>query len=177
MRSETLPNGHSWLRIADPNWDDPLDPGYAAERGGRWNPAQSFPTLYLNEDLVTARLNLRSFISGWPYEPEDLRDDMGPVLVSALLPRNQRVADVHSRTGVAAVGLPASYPLDRGRPVGHDRCQPIGAEAHRQGLRGVRCRSAREPEGAGREVAWFPSSSRSRPRAVRTRNFGTWYYS
>ena len=29
--------------------------------------------LYLNEDMVTARLNLRLFISVWPYELEDPR--------------------------------------------------------------------------------------------------------
>jgi len=36
-------------------------------------PARSWRTLYVNEDLVTARLNLRAFIADWPYEPEDLR--------------------------------------------------------------------------------------------------------
>ena len=35
-----------------PAWDDPLDPNYAKGYGGRWNPPDSFPTLYFNEDLV-----------------------------------------------------------------------------------------------------------------------------
>jgi len=73
--------------VADGTWRDPLDPSFAAQRGGRWNPPGSFPSLYLNEDQVTARTNLRAFIAGWPYEPEDLRDDNGPVLVGATLPR------------------------------------------------------------------------------------------
>ena len=177
MRTELLPQGHTWLRIADPAWQNPLDPSYAKLQGQRWNPPGSFPALYLNEDLVTARLNLRLFISGWPYEPEDLRDDTGPQLVSAVLPRRQRVLDVHTREGVAAVGLRARYPLDhQGGVVGHDGCQRIGAEARAQGLRGVRCRSARAPEGAGRELAWFPATGRSHASLVAVQPFEAWYY-
>ncbi len=176
MRSELLPDGHGWLRIADPRWSDPLDPSFG-RRGGRWNPPNSFPVLSLNQDLVTCRLNLRSFIAGWPYQPEDLNDRSGPVLVEAVIPRAQRVADIHSQMGLVSAGLSTSYPLDgRGRPIGHDRCQPIGREARRLGLRGVRCRSARAPDGAGRELAWFPASRRSRARAASIRSFESWYY-
>jgi RES domain-containing protein len=67
--AELLPDGHHWLRIADRHWRDPLDPAFAQARGGRWNPPGTWPTLYLNEDTVTARLNLRAFVAGWPYEP------------------------------------------------------------------------------------------------------------
>jgi RES domain len=177
VKSELLPDGHTWLRIADPGWEDPLDAGFAKARGQRWNAPGSFPVLYFNEDLVTARLNLRLFIDGWPYEPEDLRDDTGPSLVSAFLPRAQRVADVHTRAGVAAARLPASYPLDtHGQLIGHDVCQRIGAEVHARGLRGVRCRSARAPDGAGRELAWFPATSRSRARLNKVTSFEAWYY-
>ena len=127
MRTELLPDGHIWLRIANPTWKDPLDPSFAQARGERWNPPGSFPVLYMNEDVVTARLNLRKFVSGWPYEPEDLRDETGPALVSATLPRHQRVADGHTPAGVKALGLPASYPLGpKGELVGHDVCHPIG---------------------------------------------------
>jgi hypothetical protein len=178
VRTETLPDGHRWLRIANAAWSDPLDPSFAAERGGRFNPADSFPTLYFNEDVVTARLNLRLFIAGWPYEPEDLRDDTGPVLVGATLPRNQRVADVHSREGVAAVKLPESYPLDgKGKLISRSRCQRIGEQAKREGLRGVRCRSARAPDGAGRELAWFPATARSRARQKTKLAFEQWFWS
>ncbi len=76
---------------------------------------------------VTARMNLRAFIAGWPYEPEDLRADNGPVLIGARLPRTQQVCDAHTPEGIAAAGLPKNYPLDaRGRPVSHQRCQPVG---------------------------------------------------
>lgn len=177
MRTETLPDRHEWLRIASVVWPDPLDPSFAAERGGRWNPAGSFPTLYFNEDVVTARLNLRLFIAGWPYEPEDLRNDTGPVLVGATLPRNQRVADIHSREGVAAVNLPASYPLDtKGNLVSRTRCQRIGEQAKKRKLHGVRCRSARAADGAGRELAWFPATTRSCASEKTKRDFEQWFW-
>ncbi len=177
MLSEVLPDGHRWFRVADPAWADPLDSGFAQRSGQRWNPPARFPTLYLNEDLVTARINVRLFIAGLPYGPEDLRDDTGPVLIGATLPRRQRVADVHTPEGVAAVGLPPSYPLDRaGDLIGHGVCQAIGQTARDRGLRGVRCRSAQSPFGAGRELAWFPATARSRARAVSRATFNEWFW-
>jgi len=177
VRTEYLRDGHEWLRVADPEWDDPLDPSYAARRGGRWNPPGSFPVLYCAEDVVTARLNVAEFARPWPYQPGDLRPDAGPVLVSLILPRRQRVADVHSPAGVRAAGLPKGYPRDDlGRPVGREACRPVGVAAHDARLRGVRCRSARSPEGAGRELAWFPATSRSRATPVRVEPFDDWYW-
>ncbi|MEX1164560.1 MAG: RES family NAD+ phosphorylase [Nitriliruptor sp.] len=177
MIDDALPDRHEWSRIYDASWDDPLDPSFARLLGGRWNPPGSWPTLYLDEDVVTARLNLTRFIADWPYEPEDLADDTGPHLAIATLPRSQRVADLHSAKGVAAVGLPASYPLDRtGELVGPGVCQAIGEQVHTAGLRGVRCRSAQAPLGAGREVAWFPATSRSRAHLVTRRPFTDWFW-
>ena len=178
MRTELLADGHRWLRVADASWTDLLDPSYAAATGNRWNPPKSFPVLYLNEDVVTARINMQLFLAGLPYGPEDLRDDTGPVLVTVGLPRHQRVADVHTPEGVAAVGLPVSYPLDTSSAlVGHNICQAIGVAAHEAGLRGVRCRSARAPFGAGRELAWFPATARSRARSLGVQLFGEWFWS
>jgi hypothetical protein len=177
MLSEVLPDGHVWLRVADAAWVDPLDTGFARRSGQRWNPPDSFATLYLNEDLVTARINLRLFITDLPYGPEDLRDDTGPILVGAVLPRRQTVADAHTPAGIAAVGLPSSYPLDdEGYLVGHGVCQAIGRCAKDAGLRGVRCRSAQSPFGAGRELAWFPATARSRARAVSRSSFADWFW-
>jgi hypothetical protein len=177
VRSERLANGWRWWRIAEAGWSDPLDPDYARVRGGRWNPPDSFPTLYLNEDVVTARLNLRRFIGQWPFEPEELRSDTGPVLVGATLPRDQDVCDAHTPAGVRAVGLPASYPLDGdGQPVRHDVCRVIGEHVRACDLRGVRARSAQARDGAGRELAWFPATVRSRARRVVTRRFDDWYW-
>ena len=176
-RTEWLVERHEWWRISDPAWENPLDPSFAQRFGARWNPPQSFPTLYFNEDVVTARCNLRLFIASWPYEPEDLRDDTGPVLVGATLPRKQRVLDAHTPEGLTASGLPRSYPLDDERAlVRHAVCQSVGVRAHRRKLRGVRCRSARAPDGAGRELAWFPAGSRSRARRKSTLSFSQWFW-
>ena len=143
MRTEVLPDGHVWHRIAEADWADPLDPSFAAVRGGRWNPPNSHPTLYLNEDRTTARLNLRTFIDGWPYEPEDLRDDTGPVLVLATLPANQRVVDAHTRRGLAAAGLPTSRRCDGGpRPLSGRRTRDEADGAARDSLQ-VRARPGR----------------------------------
>lgn len=177
MIEERLEDGHEWLRICEAAWKDPLDDTFAQDRGGRWNPPGSWRTLYLNEDLVTARLNLDRFIADWPYEPEDLDEDNGPHLAVATLPRNQTVADVHSPDGVAAVGLPRAYPLDAaGDLVAHDTCQRIGEQVHAAGLRGIRCRSARAPHGAGRELAWYPATSRSRAHLVTRLPFSDWFW-
>jgi hypothetical protein len=175
---EAAEDGHVWLRIADAGWADPCDPAFAASTGGRWNPPGSFPVLYLNEDVVTARINLRLFLHGLPYGPEDLVDRHAPVLVSVRVPRAQRVADVHSPAGVRAVGLPSTYPLDdAGAVVPHETCHPIGVAAKDAGLRGVRCRSARAPDGAGRELAWFPATARSRATIVSVAAFSDWFWS
>ena len=177
LLNESLPDGFTRWRIADPAWSDPLDVEFARHLGGRWNPPDSYPTLYLNEDMVTARLNLRAFVAAWPYEPEDLRDDTGPVLVGVTLPRQQIVCDVHTRDGVRAAGLPENYPLDRsGAVVARARCQPIGAAAKTLGLRGVRARSAQSRDGAGRELAWFPATARSVAQREQTLSFDSWFF-
>ncbi|MEZ5227678.1 MAG: RES family NAD+ phosphorylase [Acidimicrobiales bacterium] len=175
--TEQLADRQRWWRIADPSWTDPVDAGYAAVGGGRWNPPGSWPTLYLNEDIVTARLNLQLFTSAWPYEPEDLRPEHAPTLAAVTLPRRQHVVDVHSPSGVTAAGLPATYPLDRlGNLVPHPVCHTVGQRAHADGRRGIRCRSATSPLGEGRELAWYPATSRSRATVIETLEFADWYW-
>ncbi len=177
MKDEKLVDGHRWLRIAGADWTDPLDPSHARERGGRWSPPQSYRTLYLNEDIQTARVNVIAFIGRWPYEPEDLRNDTGPVLVTATLPREQQVADVHSDAGVDSVGLPPRYPIyEDGSTVPHSMCQPVGQAAKERGLRGILCRSANTLLGAGRELAWFPATSRSRATQVAVTAYEDWIW-
>ena len=171
MISEALP-ARSWNRLADPAWDDALDPSWAAVHGGRWNPPASWPTLYLNGDVATARANVRRFLAGSPIEPEDLDDERGYVLVEAGLPAVE-AADAHTEAGLVALGLPASYPFDDdGRSVAHAVCQEVGRGVHEAGLGGVQCRSA---GGEGRELGWYPGT-RQRARRRRTRRFGEWYY-
>ena len=171
-----LPATQLTQRIADPAWENPLDPGFAGRRGGRWNPPDSFAVLYLNEDMLTARLNLSTFVAHWPYEPEDLRDETGPVLVGCALPHRQIVCEAHTAAGLRAASMPNTYPLDGdGAPVAHARCQRIGERVKKAGLRGVRARSAQSRDGAGRELAWFPASSRAVARRLRVLVFGGWF--
>lgn len=159
-----LPDGRVWLRLAEPEWGDPLDPTFAAEFGGRWNPPGSYPVLYLNGDVQTVRLQIERMLAGSPVHPDDL-DDEAYVLVPATLPRSQRSADAVTDPGLRALGLPTSYPLDQaGEPIGHAPCQAIGAELRTDDVRGVWCRSACTGDGLGRELAWFPATPRSRAR-------------
>lgn len=177
LLNEKLVERQLWWRIADPAWPDPVDPAFAAQTGGRWNPPESWPTLYLNEDIVTARLNLQLFTAAWPYEPEDLRPEHAPVLAAITLPRGQQVADLHTPAGVEGAGLPATYPLDvHGHVVVHQICRAIGGRVHDAGLRGIRCRSATSPIGEGRELAWFPATARSRATVRLIRVFADWYW-
>jgi len=151
-----LRDAKAWYRVADTGWDDPLDPSFAQRFGGRWNPPGSYPTLYLNEDVNTARSQIHRMLEGSPVRPEDLDDRF--VLVTARLPSRQKVADAVTDEGLAALGLPGSYPLDEsGERVPHKTCQPIGAVVHELELRGVHARSAAMTAGTGRELAWFPA--------------------
>lgn len=161
-----LPDGRVWLRVADPEWTDPLDPSYAGEHGGRWNPPGEFAALYLNADVVTARMQIERMLAGSPVHLDDL-DDGAYVLVAATVPRAQSCADATTPAGLRALSLPETYPRDgRGREVGHALCQTAGARVHQARLRGVWCRSACTEDGRGRELAWFPATTRSVARAV-----------
>ena len=44
-----------YFRVADPDWDEPLEGSYSARLGGRWNPSGSFPVCYLNRDVRTVQ--------------------------------------------------------------------------------------------------------------------------
>lgn len=175
MISELLRPAHAWLRLCDPDWEDPTEGSFAAATGGRWNRPGSAATLYLNEDVVTARMNVDLFIGESPYTVHDLRDDAGPQLATLTLPADQTVTDAHTPAGLRAVGLPDTYPGDEtGGTVPHRVCQPIGDRAYAAGLDGVLSRSAGTPDGVGREVAWF---LRGRHAYVIDREaFGTWYW-
>ncbi len=168
-----VPDGHIWLRITRPHYADPFDPSFAQRRGGRWNPRDSWPTLYLNEDLATVHAQVRHLFAGRGIEPDDLDDDAPIRLAATTLPGRQRVAEVISPAGVESAGLPESYPVDvRGEPVSHEVTQAIGLLVHDANLRGVWCRSA---SGVGHELAWFLSSRASaRPVWARPLSFGAW---
>lgn len=176
MIETVLHDGHVWLRIAKPHYADLFDPSHAQERGGRWNPPRSWPTLYLNHDLRTVHAQVRHLFLDRAIDPDDLGDDAPIVLAAATLPARQRVANLTSDEGLTEVGLATAYPLDQhGLPIPHAATQAVGKRVHDAGLRGVFCRSAATGDGAGRELAWFPSAG-GRARAVwpRPLGFGRW---
>jgi hypothetical protein len=172
-----LPNTKRWYRVADEKWDHPLDPDFAQRFGGRWNPPNSHPTLYLNEDLHTARAQIARMLDRSPVRPDDL--DTPYVLITATLPARQVVADAVTDVGLDGLGLPETYPVDDdGATVPHTTCQPIGSAVKDEGLRGVHTRSAATPDGTGRELAWFPARTASRATAIGDPlPFSSWWYS
>jgi RES domain len=176
VRFRTIERGGRYLRLADPDWNDPLDGGFAKARGGRWNAPGAFEVLYLNADRKAARLNVERLLADQPFGPEDLDPDEAFLLVATDIPVDD-YADIVTGDGCAAVGLPASFPVDAdGSRIGHDRCQPIGQRAHDVGLPGIACRSC--VDGAGiddEELAYFVRAT----RLVETRrwHFDEWFWS
>ena len=173
MIERDLPDDHVWLRITRPEYLDPFDTTFARRVGGRWNPPDSWPTLYLNADMATVHAQVRHMFVGRGVDPDDLDDGAPMHLAAATLPRRQRVADVVSDEGVVAAGFAPSYPLDSaGDLVGHDVTQPVGEVVHERGLRGVWSRSAAL---VGEELAWFPARRAvAHPYWNRPRPFGSW---
>jgi hypothetical protein len=157
---ELIDRGGESYRVADPDWDAPLDSVYSLRRGGPWNAPGSFPVTYLNADITAARANARRMLTdqlnGQPFGAEDLDPSQLPILVTTVVPRRNYL-DIITHDGEVANGLPETYPLDRtGRLIGHDRCQPIGQAAWAAALPGVACRSAAGPEpGQLEELAFF----------------------
>ena len=170
--------GGPYLRIAYPDWDEPLDGSYSARFGGRWNPAGSYPVCYLNRDLPTARANARHMLerrlAGLPVTVDDIDPDELPVLVETVV-EDEEFVDVLSAEGCLAVGLPSTYPKGvDGATVPWAICQPIGAAAWDEGRAGMACRSAAEtapPD--GEELAWFQRDRRL--QVSQRRIFADWY--
>jgi hypothetical protein len=156
--------------VADPTWDDPLEGRFAADRGGRWNPPESFPVVYLCRSIEVARANVYRKLARQPYGPEDLRPETGPVLVRTRVP-DDRYLNAVTDAGLRDLGLPRTYPLDsRRRTVPWQRCQPIGLRAWDAGLPGVAARSA---AATGEELAYF---GRRRLRRGAVRSFENWFW-
>jgi hypothetical protein len=172
----TLPEGHAWLRVADASWTDPLNPTYADDVGGRWNAPGDGPTLYLCENIEVARAQLRRLLAPTPVDPSDLAADAPYVLVTALLPSRQQVADAFSDTGLRALGLPTTYPKRRsGAQVAWSDCRRSARRVRAANLRGILARSAWPVTGGGRELAWFPAL-RAHARAVgQAQPFASWH--
>ena len=171
-----LRRGGLYLRVADPDWSDPLEGRYAGERGGWWNPPHSFPVVYLCRSVSVARANVFRALTGLPYGPEDLAPDRGPVLVTADVP-DDRYVDALTRRGLESLGLPPTYPRTPSVwPVSRRRCQPVGLRAWESGEPGIACRSAAPTAPPrGEEMAWF-ERDRRRLRAEHVDPFERWFW-
>jgi hypothetical protein len=176
VRFRHVVRGGRHVRVADPAWRSPLDGSFAAEHGGRWNPPESFPVVYLCSGLEVARANVLRRFAGLPYSVLDLRPDRRPDLVETDV-REHRAVDVVTDAGCRAAGLPRSYPRDpNGAEVGWDRCRPVGRAAWEQGEPSIACRSAATRAGdRGEELAWFVRSRADRLRVERRRAFDDWF--
>lgn len=175
MSGPTINAGGRHVRVADPDWDDPLDGAYARDNGGRWNRPGSYPVVYLNRTLKAARLNCLHKYRDLPYGPEDLDESEAPVLVATDVPDGEH-ADCISDSGLKGWNLPTSYPrLPDDRPVSWEDCWPVGEASHAAGLDGIACRSA--AEGAGpddHELAYFERDNALEP--VSRVAFSDWFW-
>lgn len=176
---EVTKRGGEYLRVADPSWDEPLDGSYSMRYGGRWNAKGSFPVVYLNANVRTARANARHKLTeqlrGQPVSANDLDPSELPVLVHTEVP-DDHFLDVVTEAGVAAAGLPSTYPHDAtGAGVPHALGQEVGQKAWITDLPGIACRSA-APHAPrdGEELAWFERDGRLEPSGP-AEPFENWY--
>ena len=170
MTALTLRRGQSpYYRLAALHWNNPIDTSYAQRTGGRWNPEDSFPVLYLNGSLDVAKANVSHlYLKGAPWDAEDLSP--GPILLDVTVPEEDYV-DAVTPAGLAALGLPKAYP----KGVAHNVCQALGLQLWEAFCRGVACCSAapQAPQD-GEELAWFDTGSR-KPMVISVRTFEDWY--
>lgn len=162
-----------YLRVADPSWRDPLSREHSRSHGGRWNAPESFGVVYLNATLDLARALVRARLEDRGIRPEDIRPEVGPVLVTTTVPDESYVNAV-TDAGLESLKLPTTYPLDRrGTTIPHRVCQPIGQLAWEVGEQGIACRSAtRGAPPHEEELAYF---GREELRAETTEPFTTWF--
>ena len=153
-----------FVRVAHPDWRRPLDPSFAAARGGRWNPPGSFPVLYLCATRAVARAVVLGRFEGLPYGLLDLRPDRRPVLIETDVPLH-RAVDVVTEAGCRAVDAPRQLPLRRTGPEDRMGTNPTP----RRGPRGRRG-NGRSPAAARRSrraetARSWPGSFENEPTA------------
>ena len=175
MTFEHVERGGIYFRVANPDWDDPLDGMHGVNQGGRWNAPRSFPVVYLNKTVALARRLVAHRLRDEPYGPEDLDPDRGPTLAEADLSRKTYV-DIVTDNGCTQAGLPVTYPFTAtGEVVSHDECWPIGQEAWELKEWGIACRSATNGAATSdEELAWF--QRRVGLKLLILRRFNEWFF-
>lgn len=171
----STPCGGAYIRLAEPGWENPLDTSHSKRTGGRWNAPGGYGVVYLNASDEIARLQVAHKLAGQPFGVEDLDPAEQHDLVRVEVADREGL-DCVTADGLAAVGLPVSYPRDdAGEVISHDRCQPIGAEARNDGLAGVLCRSAAGRDEHDHELAMFDSAADAVTQTERL-PFDQWYW-
>jgi RES domain-containing protein len=117
--------------------------------GGRWNPPESFPTLYLGSSVETAEAEVRR---GFAAQGRRLEEAVGPV-VHEMDVRLTAVLDLREPAVLTEVGLSLNDVAGPDRR----RCQAVGDAAHFIGLEGIWAPSA---AGTGEVVAIFTDKQR-----------------
>ena len=135
----------------------PISGEGARVHGGRWNPPESFPTLYLALDRPTALAELKRTALRFGISPEQLL----PRAVYRYEIVLHQCLDLRDQSSRAAAGLS----LDTIRSEDQRRCQGVALAAHYLGLEGLIAPSAAGP---GATIAVFidrlHANSRIEPR-------------
>jgi len=163
--------GGQWYRICKPDWARCEDTSYSKRYGGRWNAPGFFGVLYLNENVAVAAANVRQQHARRAIKLFDLRPDRRPQL-QAFSVKTALFVDVVSAEGVAAAGLPKTYPFGADYPT----CRAVGLSAHSDRAPGIACRSYAESTATsfvGEELAVFDSFEA--PDAGERVRFDRWY--
>lgn len=121
--------------------------------GGRWNPPESFPTLYLASTLDTAVAEVRR---GFAAQGRTLEEAVN-LVVYELDVELHAVLDLRDSADLNSVGLS----LDDIRSADRQRCQAVGDAAHFVGLEAIWVPSAIGP---GEVVAIF--TDKQQPNSV-----------
>jgi RES domain-containing protein len=162
----------TYYRVCKADWAACSDTSYAKQFGGRWTPPEEFGALYLCATIEVAAAVARTHHVGRAIPLFSLRPSRRPQLQSFTVTASQFV-DVVTNEGVAATGLPATFPFG----VDHKTCWPIARQAYSLGERAIASRAAAEcgPDfWLGEELAVFDNGPM--PRAAgRRRPFSQWY--
>jgi RES domain-containing protein len=121
--------------------------------GGRWNPPDSFPTLYLASTLDTAIAEVRR---GFIAQGRALEETVGLVVYEFEVELNVAL-DLREMADLNGVGLS----LDDVRSPDRRRCQAVGDAAHFVGLEAIWAPSG---TGSGEVMAIF--TDKQRPQSV-----------
>lgn len=132
---------------------DPLATAGARIRGGRWNPPESFGTLYLALDRDTVIAEFHRLAARQGLRPGDLL----PRDLHQFRVRLEAVLDLRSDNALEAVGLD----LTRVRSDNRAPCQAVGEAAHYLGIEAILAPSA---TGSGDVLAVF--FGRLRPESL-----------